>query len=278
MKPLILIMAMSLAAATHSQSTEDVIYKTDGSILRGTIIEQDFTNQRYRIQLQGGSIFGVAESDIQKITKEPIFKAQIAAEPQQLPTPEAVTASSFTPVPTPQKIATHQGIDSVLYIGPMGHNLYYPIENTYQEIEKVERYKGLRLGMENILSEHIAARFGLEGGSLSSIQLIDSDNDVIDELPTTFERDYLGLDATLVLSTNLQKGWQFNTGLGLFSHTYVTDSESEHFSGSHLELGVGYSWQSVQLAVHGRAMLGSDYPDEIDGQSSVSLQLGFNFQ
>ena len=62
----LLISSLSIQA----QSLEDVIYKKDGSVLRGTLVEQDFENGRYKIQLQGGSLFSVNKDDIEKITKE----------------------------------------------------------------------------------------------------------------------------------------------------------------------------------------------------------------
>ena len=275
---LLLSVTMLLATVTHGQSMEDVIYKTDGSILRGSIIEQDFTNKRYRIQLKGGSIFGVAETDIQKITKEPVFTSPqtlVASTPITAIQPEAQAPSqmpmqSLMPQPDP--------ISSVLHIGTLGHNIHYPIDGFFEDRERVERYTGARLAMELIHSDHIATRYGLEGGSLDTVEIIDSNNNVLDEFEASYEKDYMGVDASVILSTNLQKGWQFHTGLGIFNHIYITDNESEQFTGSQIEIGLGYSWENVQLGFQLEGMMSSDYPDEVDSQTSATLQLGFNFR
>lgn len=275
MKALIVGIAVLFSSASYSQSMEDVIYKSDGSILRGSIIEQDFTNQRYRIQLQGGSIFGVAESDILKITKEPTFNHRVEPIAQTYSTIQPTSIQPISHTANSQPTAL---IDSVLSLGFLAHSVHYPTNDAFNDNERVERFKGARLAMELIHSEHLATRYGLEGGSLDRIEIINEDNDVLDEFAPDYEREFLGIDASLILSTNLQRGWQFHTGLGLFNHIYVTDDQSEQYTGSQLELGLGYSWQSVQLGFQVEAMLASDYPDEVSGQTSASLQLGFNFQ
>jgi hypothetical protein len=70
MRPLILALALALTASVSEQALEYVIYKKDGSILRDQLIEQNFENGRYKIQLLGGSIFSVSKDDINKISKE----------------------------------------------------------------------------------------------------------------------------------------------------------------------------------------------------------------
>lgn len=75
-----------LSALSHSTEYEDVIYKKDGSILRGTLIEQDFENKRYKIQLTGGSVFVIEQTDVIKITKEvPITHKQTPATQPNTP-------------------------------------------------------------------------------------------------------------------------------------------------------------------------------------------------
>ena len=63
------ITTLLLVFSSLSQA-QDIIYKKDGSVLKGTLIEQNFETGRYRIQLSGGSIFTVQKGDIEKITKE----------------------------------------------------------------------------------------------------------------------------------------------------------------------------------------------------------------
>ncbi len=72
MRILWIVALIAVSTAVHSQSSQDVIYKKDGSILRGVIIEQDFNNNIYKIQLAGGSIFVVQGEDLERISKENI--------------------------------------------------------------------------------------------------------------------------------------------------------------------------------------------------------------
>jgi TM2 domain-containing membrane protein YozV len=64
-----------------AQDLQDVVYLKNGSVLRGTIIEQ-VPNQSLKIQLSDGSIFVYQFSEIDKIAKEPVLKSA-----KQSPTP-----------------------------------------------------------------------------------------------------------------------------------------------------------------------------------------------
>jgi len=74
--PFILLVTLLWAQSGFSQTKEDVVYKNDGGILRGLIIEE--TDTQVKIQTKDYNVFVVSKSDIEKRTKEfnPSFKEQ----------------------------------------------------------------------------------------------------------------------------------------------------------------------------------------------------------
>lgn len=72
MKRLIVIFAMAIVGmAAHAQNMTEVVYLKNGSIIKGTIIEQ-VPNESLKIQTADGSIFVYNISEVQKITKETV--------------------------------------------------------------------------------------------------------------------------------------------------------------------------------------------------------------
>jgi hypothetical protein len=71
MKKLIFIIAFLQAVfcAYAQQSSQDVLYLKNGSIIRGTIIEQ-VPNKSLKIQTADGSVFVYSIEEVEKITKE----------------------------------------------------------------------------------------------------------------------------------------------------------------------------------------------------------------
>lgn len=57
------------AAQAHAQKLDDVVYTKDGSIVRGTIVEQ-IPGKSLKIRTSDGSVFHFRTSDVAKITKE----------------------------------------------------------------------------------------------------------------------------------------------------------------------------------------------------------------
>lgn len=73
MKLLLSILFLFVFRIAFSQTNlEEVVYLKNGSILRGTIIEQ-IPNQTLKIQTKDGSVFVCNFSEIEKITKEKVF-------------------------------------------------------------------------------------------------------------------------------------------------------------------------------------------------------------
>ena len=87
----ILIACLTTFVATaplFAQTLEDVVYLKDGTIVRGTIIEQ-IPGESLKIQTQGGSVFLYTLEEIAKIVKEPVLEPEVKAEPD--PKPEDTT-------------------------------------------------------------------------------------------------------------------------------------------------------------------------------------------
>ena len=244
---LISSLASSLALAN---TLEDVIYKKDGSVLRGTLIEQDFANGKYKIQLNGGSVFSVDKADIEKIGKE----APIANGPNsgvnininnspvinQNPQVEQSVVQNTGNNETPHKTR------GTFYIGTMSHTL-----KTSTIIGDSEfTYSGLNLAGQLNANQHFAIYTDLNLGTFSEKKETDRFGNT-----TTFSGDdladesYTSAQIGVILSTNLYQGWQFFTGLGVFSESYSTDIDSSTASGSDFQLGLGYSWQTLQVAL-----------------------------
>lgn len=74
---LLLVAFLLIAAAAAAQTMEDVMYLKNGSIYRGSIIEQ-VPGENYKIQITGGSVFFVTVPEVQRITKEAV-QSEISA-------------------------------------------------------------------------------------------------------------------------------------------------------------------------------------------------------
>jgi hypothetical protein len=66
---MIAMFAVCAAVGIAQDERVDVVYLTDGSVIRGMIIEQ-IPNKKLKIETRDGSIFAIDFSRIQKITKE----------------------------------------------------------------------------------------------------------------------------------------------------------------------------------------------------------------
>ncbi|NVK36917.1 MAG: hypothetical protein HWE18_03235 [Gammaproteobacteria bacterium] len=277
MKLLPVIFGVVLIHSAAAQTLQDVIYKKDGSVLRGTLVEQDFDNGRYKIRLDGGSIFSVSQEEITKITKEaPLAQGQansgvninINNNPSITQNPQ-LTSSQALPVYPEEK-----SINGTFYIGTMNHTL--KASNIFMETEFV--YSGLNIGGQANFNRHFALYADLNIGSYSERTDTDSfGNSVTYSGDDLTDETYTSAQIAAILSTNLYQGWQFFTGLGAFSESYSTDDNSFQASGSDFQLGLGYSWKTLQLLLRINILNSSDYDDNVDSSTTGHLQLGFNF-
>ncbi len=71
----------------NAQATEDVVYLRDGSIVRGTIVEQR-VGESILIQTREGNIFRYTIDRINRIVKEPVGAVNTTSAPYQAPAPQ----------------------------------------------------------------------------------------------------------------------------------------------------------------------------------------------
>jgi len=268
-----------LALSCFAQA-EDIIYKKDGSILKGTITEQDFESGTYKIRLAGGSLFAVKQEDISRIehdNTEAELEA-VAAESRaklQPQTPTATAAAAPAQQPTyiplgqsPYSPYQQKEVQHVFYVGLMGKTITF--DSGYNDVSY--RYSGLNLAYQYNFSKHVGIYTGLNTGSLSTIEEdgVDYDYDGPDV-------DYSSLEVNVLLSTNLYKGWQFYTGLGAFSESFSAEGyEDDDYQGTNFVFGMGYDWGQVQAQLRVAIQDSSDYEDD-ETNTSSALQVGFNF-
>jgi len=282
----LLSLIIALSSTNVIANSQDVIYKKDGSVLKGTLIEQDFENGRYKIQLMGGSVFVVQRDDIEKITKEAAPVSQTEQELDALAVESRAKSSKISQYsPSMSNIdSTYQkplSTDSVFYIGTLSHIISVEHDNYYysEKITQIARYGGIKLGFQKNYSNNIAAQLSLNSGKLNSVEIVDQDDYVLEEYSGSdlVDESYLGLSGSIIASTNLQRGWQFYTGLGLLHDEYSNEYGDATFTSLGLELGMGYSWQSLQLALQYQGAIAGDYPSEFS-VGHLNLQLGVNFK
>ena len=69
LKALVVILAFLPFSSMAQNGMQDVIYLNDGSVYKGIIIET-VPNVSYKIQSEGGNVYAVTVSEVEKITKE----------------------------------------------------------------------------------------------------------------------------------------------------------------------------------------------------------------
>ncbi len=282
-----LILALALTASVSAQALEDVIYKKDGSVLRGSLIEQDFENGRYKIQVQGGSIFAVSKDEISKISKEAPLNNTVNNDSGvniNIENNPTITQSPSQSIQQTSTLPTYSysGDQPVekrhsIRIGRMTKD----VTHTYDGGEYGVGFTGINIAYQFNLDEHIAFYTEYNNGDLTS-DINDGEHYEV----SSAEEDnisFRGLEASAMLSTNNYKGWQFYAGLGLFNESFEVFGASESATGTVVTLGMGYDWQPIQLQFRISAHNSSDYSgkvfnDDYDWSSSnTALQLAFNY-
>ena len=279
-----------------AQPLQDVIYKKDGSVLRGLLVEQDFENARYKIQLIDGSIFSITQQDIDKITKEPAFIGGSSADQvsiniennpsihqspnvQQAP----IIAQSSQLQPTVSPINTVYEHNHVIMAGMMSKR-FKADNNQNSEIS----FSGFSLSYQAnithgfaILLEHQRSLKGeISDGSLDS----DFSNYGIEKA------SYHGSQIAAIFSTNTRKVYQFYTGLGAFQDNLKLTTNNTFNQSSALGLQSGNNVATGPMLLFGAALSGrhyqaqfrlslnrsDDYPEDA-WSTSASFSIGHNF-
>ena len=89
------LMGLGASQASAQQAMEDVIYLKDGSILRGTIIEQ-IPGKSLKIQMRDGNVFVYDIDKVERMTREPTVGGQKLAVHRKSPV-VACALSLFIP-------------------------------------------------------------------------------------------------------------------------------------------------------------------------------------
>lgn len=293
---LIFIASTSLSFNVVASNLEDVIYQTDGSILRGELIEQDFAAGTFKIRLMGGSIFSVKREDIIKITREASLQHTSASTKTPSVnvevTQSGITNHNESPVatepdanvvalnstnghyPAPQFTNKNDSIPPhVLILGRASR--YYQYSDEFSELEVT--YRGATLGYQANLSEHFSLYFDYSRGQFDDDKFEDDNGPFSAASPELEDSHFSSIQALALLSTgNKRNGWQAAAGAGVFTETIKYDTFSEEATGSVWMLSGGYSWEHLQLQLRYFGFNSADYDDDLESADAVSLQLGWN--
>jgi len=264
-----ILLLLLLPSFGFANTLEDVIYKKDGSVLRGSLIEQDFEKGSFKIQINGGSVFVIPQAEVAKITKEPLV------EPDLTQPSSNYAATPMPSVPATANTTYIDEIDGVLFIGTSGRS-FTDDSNDFYHTDYL--YSGWNIGGQKNFNQHVALYSDINIAKLSEgtrTYLWGYEEKLNDsELSDT---NYFSLQLSLLLSTNQYKGWQFFTGIGRFKERFSADSKNKTYEGEVYHLGLGYSWQSLQLLLRVN-LLDGDHPEHLTNNTNGHLQLGFNFE
>lgn len=285
MRFMILALAF-ISQMAFAQDLQDVIYKKDGSILRGSLIEQDFENGRYKIQLQGGSIFAVSKDDINKISKEAPLNAVSDSGAVNI---NIENNPTITQTPT-QTLQQNPIVQAYGYTGSHNEEKRHSIrvgsmsKNITDSNDDGFSLSGINIAYQYNFDENIAFYAEYNKADFDTV-IIDGEHyesnyfsyNYNDEFYNIYDDVSLkSIEASAMLSTNNYQGWQFYAGLGIFNEQFENQSSSYDISGTVVTLGMGYSWQAIQLQLRVSGHSSSDYGDDVSS-SNTALQLGYNY-
>jgi hypothetical protein len=154
----LLVFIILTAAAVLAAELQDVVYLKNGSIIRGTIMEQ-VPNESLKIQTKDGSLFVYTMKEVKKIAKEPV-KEEAAEE----------TTSTYTPPANARTLASNPEKMFALLINPLGFLQFGPevelevktIPNLY--LVGMLRWHGVGV-LSNVLTSHLdIGALGYGGG------------------------------------------------------------------------------------------------------------------
>jgi hypothetical protein len=278
MRALLFALGLSCIAFNAAHGFDDVVYTKDGSVLRGKLIEQDFENNRYKLQIKGGSVLAIATEDIRKITKEPAAQLPANDSPSEkaMPEPNTLTTQGKIHNVAPTKPATF----NTVYFGRVYHETSEPYKDHFSnnDYTQYHNYRGLRAAYQHEHSEHIATLYALETAKLDTITIEDKDrNDTIYNLNIPESVRYLGVKSSIIASTNLNKGWQFYLGGGLFYDTYFQDSGNRNNAGILYDFGLGYSWYTCQAMLRFSGDLTNNQSNSKAESAEAVIDFGYNF-
>jgi len=279
MRTIWVLVTSLMASVSTAQTLQDVIYKKDGSVLRGNLIEQDFILGRYKIRLLGGSIFSVDKTEIEKISKE------------ASPSKPKVTHGGLVNVNIENNPSIHQ--QPVIKQTAQARRPYAVVKPKSERFKHSIRmgtmrkdvtdsdynglgYRGYNIAYQYNYDKHIAIYGEFNHGNLTSVIINDMDYDAQEYGQENSSARYRGGQLAAMLSTNNYEGWQFYAGLGAFIEGYTEREDMSSIAGTIGIVGMGYCWTNKQVQARVTSFESSDYPDNLSSDV-VSLQLGLNF-
>ncbi len=272
-----LILALALTASVSAQALEDVIYKKDGSVLRGSLIEQDFENGRYKIQVQGGSIFAVSKDEISKISKEAPLNNTVNNDSGVNINIENNPTITQSPSQSIQQTSTLPTYD---YSGDQAIEKRHSIRIGHMRKDITDSnddgisFSGVNIAYQYNFDENIAFYTEYNTGDFDAVI---RDGEHYESYASGYDgRSFNSIETSAILSSNNYQGWQFYAGLGVFHENYDLNGSSDDISGAVFTLGLGYSWKVVQLHMRVSGHSSDDYPDDMSS-SNTALQLAFNY-
>ena len=85
---------MAFASSAYAQVLQEVVYLKNGSVIKGTIVEQ-IPNESIKIRTNDGSIFAYQMSDVEKIAKEEVYPSRSKTSYNKANTPMKVSYRGF---------------------------------------------------------------------------------------------------------------------------------------------------------------------------------------
>lgn len=259
---------IALSQYSIAQTNMGVTHNKDGNVLKSHILENNFQRSQYDIELQGGKLLEVSKIDVQQVQHEKSSLEPISLDQsyQGYPTSKPDIKPNI-----PQAL---EDISGSLYLGSSTHTLTTHTGSFTQD----SVYTGISMAGQIHLNRFFALYTEFNLGSFSKLKITDelggritqSGNELADE-------SYLSKQIGLIISTNLNTGWQVFTGAGAFSERYSTSDASFEAYGGSLQMGLGYSWQNFQITSRLQYFYSPDYPETVKESSTGHIQLGFNF-
>jgi hypothetical protein len=281
-------MGVLMSSVSIAQTTEDVVYKKDGSILRGSLIEQDFERGQYKIELLGGSVFSIQQGDIHKISKEPLLNNKHK---------QMSNGGVNVNIENNPKIEQQPNITQVALLEPLITNTPAPID-TQNEVKKPQYkqslriahiskhitdssdngflYNGYSLAYQYNINKYLAAYWEHSRGKLDKV-IVDSRQVNADVHGyTRSDEKFYGTQVTTQISSNNYSGLKYYAGIGLFTERYTKMEELSKVYGKVTTLGVGLNKQQVVIHLRISKYQSDQYPNNMSS-TVTSLQAGFEF-
>ena len=244
---------------------EDVVYLKNGSIIRGTIIEQ-VPNESLKIETADGSIFVFKISEVEKMTKERVDA------PQQGTTVPPPMQQEQTPTRKYQ-LGVKGGLNIASEVASQGNN-------SSQTNSRI----GIHLGffMELPISAKIAFQpellYSMQGGSYQDGGYTYTDKIDYINLPLLFK--FYVWQQRLSIDVGPQFGYMISAKVSSGGESVsIYDSEDLKKFDASLALGLSFKLtDKIDLGLRGTAGLTNVYEGDVNYTNSVSqLSIAFRF-